>query len=232
MQKTLATLTAMVFLAVTAGSALAGPRDSNRPRWERYGEKRQHVRHNKRQHIAQQHVRHNKRRHIVHHRPAPPRARHYRPPVRHRHYHVRRPRVDVHHRHYHYRSSTDPWVAWGVGVFTGALVTSVLTPPPPRTIVHQGAGTVVVAPPAATVHTVAPTPAAAQPFGRRVAVTVGALNVRQGPGMDYPVLMRVGFDEVLTVTAESPGWYAVRTASGGTGWVMVQFTRRLAAPLG
>lgn len=52
-------------------------------------------------------------------------------------------------------------------------------------------------------------------------VRVPKLNVREGPGTQYPKHNSVHADEVLTVLGQAPGqpWVKVRLPGGGEGWV-------------
>jgi uncharacterized protein YgiM (DUF1202 family) len=119
--------------------------------------------------------------------------------------------------------SGDVWVAAGIGLLTGVVLSAILNPPPPRTVVYAS--------PAPTA--LPPAPAAAQGYAAgapgAVSVNVEALNVRSGPGLYQGIIGRVRYGEVLTVIGTSPGWINVRTPGGSIGWVMARYT---ASPAG
>lgn len=150
--------------------------------------------------------------------------------------HHYRPHYYSHYRHYRHNHS-DYWAAWGIGVFTGAVVSHLFYRPPAPTVVYQQpAATVVYQQPAPVVvekHYVTPTsPPTSSISAGKVTVSVGALNVRRGPGLAHTIATYVRMGEVLEVRATAPGWLYVRTAAGHTGWVMARYTRSLAAPVG
>ncbi|MGE0085518.1 MAG: SH3 domain-containing protein [Desulfococcaceae bacterium] len=60
----------------------------------------------------------------------------------------------------------------------------------------------------------------------QVSVTTQVLNVRSGPGFDYPVILQVVQGDSLTVRGEKEGWLYVQTAGGESGWVVSRFTTR------
>jgi SH3-like domain-containing protein len=82
-------------------------------------------------------------------------------------------------------------------------------------------GYMVVAPP------VGAPPPAVSPSTATVSVVAAALNVRQGPGANYPVLFVVNLGDTLNVLATSAGWLYVQTATGQLGWVDQRFTSPL-----
>jgi len=51
----------------------------------------------------------------------------------------------------------------------------------------------------------------------------GSLNVRSGPGTNFPVIASLPNGSQLTVTGEQNGFYQVRLADGRTGWVSRDF---------
>jgi hypothetical protein len=82
----------------------------------------------------------------------------------------------------------------------------------------RGGYTVIAAPfPAAPVHSSA------------VMVWTSTLNVRSGPGENFPVIGQAWQGETLFVNGQSPGWYYVQSASGAFGWIMSSYTHPLAA---
>lgn len=139
-----------------------------------------------------------------------------------------------HHGHYsHYRSSGDHfWFGLGMGVLTGAIVSSFYyaPPPPPPPVVYY--------PPSAVVVSQAPVVVQPQRFGTapppaygQVVVTAAELNMRSGPGLDRAVMGKVRKGDVLSVMDSIPDWFYVREPNGRYGWVMDQYTRP-AEPLG
>ncbi|AOY57062.1 MULTISPECIES: SH3 domain-containing protein [Desulfococcus] len=120
------------------------------------------------------------------------------------------------HGGYYHGDSDDVWVALGIGLLTGVVLSAIFTPPPPRTVVYSNTAPAYGYP-------------APYPVSGTVSVTVKALNVRSGPGLHLGVIGRVRQGEVLTVLGGSPGWLNVRTPYGAVGWVMSRYT---AAPVG
>lgn len=59
---------------------------------------------------------------------------------------------------------------------------------------------------------------------QRLTVIVASLNVRSGPGMEYPALLQLEQGEVLAVEDIESDWSLVRLPDGSTGWVMSQYT--------
>ena len=60
--------------------------------------------------------------------------------------------------------------------------------------------------------------------GNRVTVTAQLLNVRSGPGMQFPAIRQARQGDVLTVHGTAPGWLYVRLPEGTFGWVSETFT--------
>ena len=87
-------------------------------------------------------------------------------------------------------------------------------------------GYVVVEPPAETVvvKEVSPVRPSVEKGGERVSVTATLLNVRSGPGMDFPVIHQVREGEKLTVYGYAPDWLYVKLSTGVFGWVMLRYT--------
>jgi uncharacterized protein YraI len=90
--------------------------------------------------------------------------------------------------------------------------------------------TVVGPPAAATATPTAEQPApTATPAGPPSAVTTADLNVREGPGQNYPVMALVTAGTELEVTGKSPDgvWWQVvyPPGTGGRGWIYAPFTR-------
>lgn len=63
-----------------------------------------------------------------------------------------------------------------------------------------------------------------------VSVIVSVLNVRAGPGLDYPVLYQIHQDYILEVHGKTTGWLYVELPNGEFGWVMNIYTRRIEPP--
>jgi uncharacterized protein YgiM (DUF1202 family) len=63
-----------------------------------------------------------------------------------------------------------------------------------------------------------------------VAVDVPLLNVRSGPGLEFPVIAVVSQGQLLDIRGDSPGWYYIQGPDGSFGWVMDRLTRPV--PLG
>ncbi len=63
--------------------------------------------------------------------------------------------------------------------------------------------------------------------GVSLTVQVSGLNVRQGPGTDYPVISSLNAGDTVTALGkDSAGdWYQVQTAAGGTGWVNAAYVQ-------
>jgi hypothetical protein len=87
-------------------------------------------------------------------------------------------------------------------------------------------GFVVVAPPVVLPVQPAPLPSGAG----SVAVDVPLLNVRSGPGLEFPVVGVVSQGQFLDIYGDSPGWYYIQGPDGSFGWVMDRLTRPV--PLG
>ncbi|MBU4277539.1 MAG: SH3 domain-containing protein [Proteobacteria bacterium] len=94
-----------------------------------------------------------------------------------------------------------------------------------------GGYVVVDAPPGVVVTSPPPPPVAAPsaPQGTAV-VTAPLLNVRTGPGENYPVITTVGQGYSLTIYGQSSGWLYVQAPSGQFGWVDQRFTNIPVSP--
>ncbi len=57
-----------------------------------------------------------------------------------------------------------------------------------------------------------------------VVVEVSSMNVRQGPGTDYPVVFRAEQGVAFKVVGQKDGWLHVEHASGKSGWVYKSLT--------
>ena len=77
----------------------------------------------------------------------------------------------------------------------------------------------------------APTPApgvAETPVGSyTVKITADELNVRSGPGTNYPVVTAVHENETYTIVAESNGWGKLKS---GAGWISLAYTTKVGTP--
>jgi uncharacterized protein YraI len=87
----------------------------------------------------------------------------------------------------------------------------------------------VVASQAAATPTATQPAATATPVGPPSALTTADLNVREGPGQNYPVVALVTAGTELVVTGKSPDgvWWQVvyPPNTGGRGWIYAPFTR-------
>jgi uncharacterized protein YraI len=87
----------------------------------------------------------------------------------------------------------------------------------------------VVAAQAAATPTATQPAATATPVGPPSALTTADLNVREGPGQNYPVVALVTAGTELVVTGKSPDgvWWQVvyPPNTGGRGWIYAPFTR-------
>jgi len=90
-------------------------------------------------------------------------------------------------------------------------------------VVDAPAGVVVNSPPAQIV-------APSQPQGTAV-VTAPLLNVRSGPGRNYPVMTAVPQGVNLAIYGQSSGWLYVQAPNGQFGWVAQRFTNMQAATI-
>jgi uncharacterized protein YgiM (DUF1202 family) len=141
----------------------------------------------------------------------------------------------VYHSGYHHRySNDDVWVALGVGLLTGGLISYMVNPPPSRRVVYAYPADPIVAPAPSRVMVkeYAYTPPTRLTDVKRVLVTAQELNVRRGPGFHHAVAGYAFQDETLDVLGSAPGWFYVRTTSGLHGWVMTNFTVPQTLPAG
>lgn len=174
---------------------------------------------------------------VHHHRPP---VHHYRPPVR-------------HHRHYSPRFHIGlganffwPWFgyypAWHSGsVFAIPPVGTVFVSLPlgystvsvGSTVYYHNDGVYYKEVPSGYVVTEPPdlqdAPVVTPPVsgsGEQVYVTTQVLNMRSGPGFEYPVILQVEKGDSLGVNGEKEGWIYVQTADGQFGWVVKRFTTK------
>lgn len=163
-------------------------------------------------------------------------SRHYGSSYR-SHYHSR---PGVHHRYHsnyyknHYNHSDRYWTYLGVGMLTGAVVSSLAyRPVRERTVVYTAPPQVYIQREHVTVRNQSPLPRV-QPglILRRVETTPQLLNVRSGPGVGEMVTSQVQQGAILEVIGEAPDWLYVKTEDGSYGWVMTQYTREAGGPVG
>lgn len=131
------------------------------------------------------------------------------------------------HGHYlHYHGGHDNfWIGLGLGVVTGAIVSSFHdTSPPPRRVVYHAPSPVVVSHTPVLVQPKSYGKALKPTFGM-VIVTAAELNLRSGPGLDRAVVGQVRKGDVLGVIDSVPSWFYVRHADGRYGWVMDRYTK-------
>ncbi len=57
-------------------------------------------------------------------------------------------------------------------------------------------------------------------------IAKSALNVREGPGMDYGVIGKVRYGETYKVWDETSKWIKIQLSSGSYGWVWESYTAR------
>ncbi|WP_319524068.1 DUF6515 family protein [uncultured Desulfosarcina sp.] len=63
-----------------------------------------------------------------------------------------------------------------------------------------------------------------QTAGETVTITAALLNVRSGPGLNFPVVRQLRQGETVTVNGYAPEWLYVKLIDGSFGWVMLKFT--------
>jgi uncharacterized protein YgiM (DUF1202 family) len=133
-------------------------------------------------------------------------------------------RYHGHYRHYH-SGHDNFWIGLGLGVLTGAIVSSFhYSPPLPQRVVYYNPPPVAVSRPPVSVQPKSYGTALKPAFGM-VIVTAAELNLRSGPGMDRAVLGQVRKGDVLAVIDSVPSWLYIRKADGRYGWVMDRYTK-------
>lgn len=55
--------------------------------------------------------------------------------------------------------------------------------------------------------------------GNEALVTVVDVNLRAGPGTNYPILGEISNPDKVTVISEVDGWYEIEPPHGATGWI-------------
>ena len=93
-----------------------------------------------------------------------------------------------------------------------------------RTWNHRGSYRVAVIALVAVLLTgalLAPAAAAQDPAGPELTVLTRALNVRSGPGTNYPVIggLKQGDSAAIVGRHSASGWWQIALAGGKTGWV-------------
>jgi hypothetical protein len=66
--------------------------------------------------------------------------------------------------------------------------------------------------------------------GEQVTVTTPLLNIRSGPGMNFPVIYQAHEGDMLTVHGYAPEWLYITTSANESGWVMIKFTSVISTP--
>jgi SH3-like domain-containing protein len=72
----------------------------------------------------------------------------------------------------------------------------------------------------------APTPRMTERPLPRPAMIRSDANLRQGPGLEHPILARTEQDAPVTVLGECIAWRLVRTANGQEAWVHTAMLRQ------
>jgi len=134
-----------------------------------------------------------------------------------------------HHPH-HYYPHYPRWGVFAVGITTGAIATRLFWGTPVRTIIVEPAQPIVVHPAPVIVQGAAMTPPPSAAAGDRLSVTAQILNVRSGPGMNFPIIDRVYQGELLSIKGSASQWVYVQLPNGNFGWVMAEFTARASSP--
>lgn len=62
------------------------------------------------------------------------------------------------------------------------------------------------------------------PTVKYLIVTGKVVNVRKGPGLEYPVITKIGLNEKHLILAEQNGWYKLR-AGGQEGWILGELAK-------
>ena len=150
------------------------------------------------------------------------------PPVFARSHRVSHHPVSYHHvSHHHVSHHHGDWWTFGFGLLTGAVVTNLFYgPPQSRVVVSRTPAVVHYSAPVIIQESPSIIEMSDNPMGKAV-VTVALLNVRSGPGKNYPVIHQVYRNSNLMIHSSSPGWLYVKLPSGEYGWVMQEFTARV-----
>ena len=89
---------------------------------------------------------------------------------------------------------------------------------------------VVEPPDKPVVKEVSPVVPSKESVGETVTVTVPLLNVRSGPGSNFPVIFQAHEGELLIVHGYAPDWLYVTSKDNEFGWVMLRYTSSLSPP--
>lgn len=144
-----------------------------------------------------------------------------------------------HHRGHHYGSGF--WGSYGLGLLTGSIITSIITPPPPRTIVYRHS-----APPPVVIYreatpiprisytkTVVTEPAVQNDFILRTVKTEPELlNMRYTPDLGAAVVEQIPRDTTMYVLGAAADWLYVKTRDNHYGWIMTKYTHESEQPVG
>jgi uncharacterized protein YgiM (DUF1202 family) len=137
-----------------------------------------------------------------------------------------RPQHVSHHRVWHHGD----WLEFGFGLLTGVVVTNLFYGPPQKQVVVRHApAAIYYSDPVIMQGPPSINKIPEHPTGEAV-VTVGLLNVRSGPGKNYPVTHQIRRGSKLMIHGSSQGWLYVKLPSGEYGWVMQEFTARVQSP--
>ncbi|BBO75257.1 hypothetical protein DSCW_26740 [Desulfosarcina widdelii] len=60
--------------------------------------------------------------------------------------------------------------------------------------------------------------------GETVTITAALLNVRSGPGLNFPVVQQIRQHETVAINGYAPEWLYVQLPDGSFGWVMLKYT--------
>jgi len=69
---------------------------------------------------------------------------------------------------------------------------------------------------------VQPTPSPSVPY--IVRITADELNVREGPGTNYPIVMTVHRGEAFTIVQQQNNWGFLKS---GVGWICLDYTQKV-----
>jgi uncharacterized protein YgiM (DUF1202 family) len=95
-------------------------------------------------------------------------------------------------------------------------------PPPPPVVPPPPVPPPVVTGPGVPSSVVVVAPAVV--VSGRATVTASVLNVRSGPGLNYPVIEQVYQGAVMRLHGNAPGWLYALLPNGQFGWVSASFT--------
>lgn len=127
--------------------------------------------------------------------------------------------------------TTDDYVNLREGPGTGYPILGQLPADAPAKVLDEQAGWYHIETPwdssgwiAGDLFELTPEPATpAEPQRLGTAGTVGSVNLREGPGAEYPSYGKLSDGSVLEVLALEGEWYKVRTPRGAVGWVAAEY---------